>query len=740
MPNTTRRDFLRTSAAVAALSGLPTSLGGLLAQAQAVPANNATGSIKDVEHVVILMLENRSFDHYFGTMRGVRGFGDRFPVPLASGKPVWFQSDGTREVPPFHLDLTRMNALKCDTTSHEIADTQAAWNQGRFGFWPKFKIDMINNKATGHSMGYYTRTEIPFQFALADAFTICDNYHCSVLSGTDPNRIFFWSGANYDPARRAKGLNQTPETSEPNNLRCWVAGLWPDPGYSYLGNGFDWPTIPDVLQDAGVSWRIYQDPNDNWEGAMHGGLAFNSFRNAKKGSPIYEQGMSLWLLDDLAKHVKDDTLPQVSWVVPSQAQCEHSAGSSPLSGAKYTAQVLRALVSNPEVWSKTALFITFDENDGYFDHVPPPAVPSFNPDGSLAGAASLDVKGMYFEAPNFEPYHDLLRERTNAELGMDVPADNLYLDPRDKESGLVRPYGMGPRVPMYVVSPWSKGGWVSSQVFDHSSVGQFLEKRFGITVPAISPWNRAVAGDLTSAFDFASPDDATVPKLPETKHAINIEALQIAMPPAAPPAEPTAFPQEQGTRPSRPTPYQLHVTSQVGGDGRVTLRFANTGQQGAVFHVYDRLHLDRIPRRYTVEAGKTLDDTAWNAAGDGGSYDLDVYSANGFVRTFKGNVRKAGAATLNLQVAYDVRGGTVRAQLRNLGTARVKFRIVANEYRTDGPWTLPVAPKSTAERSWKLSDSGNWYDFTISAPGFERRFAGRMENGGNLITDPAMGT
>lgn len=258
-------------------------------------------------------------------------------------------------------------------------------------------------------------------------------------------------------------------------------------------------------------------------------------------------------------------------------------------------------------------------------------------------------------------------------------------------------------------------------------------------MPAISPWNRAIAGDLTSAFDFASPNDPIVPELPETKHALNIESLQIAMPPAAPPESPQAFAQEKGTRPSRPTPYVLHVISQVGDSGKVTLRFANKGHQGAVFHVYDRLHLDRIPRRYTVEAGKTLDDTAWNAADDGGAYDLDVFSTNGFVRTFKGNVKKAGAAALDLQVAYDVKGGTVRAQLRNLGTAPVQCQIVAEAYRADGPWTMSVAPRATAERSWEVSDSGNWYDFTISAPGFERRFAGRMENGGNLVSDPAMG-
>lgn len=740
MGNVTRRDFLRTGLLATGMASIPGSLTSIIASAQEVSANSVKGSIQDVEHVVILMLENRSFDHYFGTMQGVRGFGDPFPIPLESGKPVWFESDGEREVPPFHLDMSRMNALKCDTTSHEFADTQAAWNQGRYGFWPKFKIDMINQKTTGHSMGFYTRKEIPFQFALAEAFTICDNYHCGVLSGTDPNRIFFWSGANYDPQRREQGLHHTPEDSEPNNLRCWVAGDWPDPGYAYLGKGFNWPTIPDVLQDAGISWRFYQDPNDNWEGAMNGCLAFNSFRNAKKGSAIYNQGMSYWSLYDLANHVEQETLPQVSWILPSQSDCEHSAGSSPASGALFTAKVLDALVGNPKVWSKTVLFITFDENDGYFDHIPPPAVPSLNADGSMAGASTLDVRGMYFEAPGFEPYHDKLRARTNAEMGVDKPAKNIYLDSRDREAGLVRPYGMGPRVPMYVVSPWSKGGWVSSQVFDHTSVGQFLEKRFGVVIPAISPWNRAVAGDLTGAFDFESPDDAALPKLPETKHALIYEAMQITMPPATPPQENLTFWQDSGTRPSRPTPYVQHVTSQANEDGTISLHFMNDGHQGAVFHVYDRFHLGRIPRRYTVEAGKSLEDNAWDTSDADGAYDLEVYSANGFVRTFKGNVSEEDAAMLHLSILYDVRRSAIRALIHNPGAKLVKFQVKPNKYIEDGQWTASVGANESIEQSWNIADYGNWYDFTVTAPGFERRFAGRMENGSDLTSDPAMGT
>ena len=173
--------------------------------------------------------------------------------------------------------------MRVPATPHSFRDAQAAWNQGKFGFWPKFK--------TQFSMGHYRRADLPYQFALADAFTICDAYHCSVTTGTDPNRIMFWSGTNADPVARARGENGTAENSEPDNLRCWIKGALPEPGYSYAGSAFTWPTIPEVLETAGVSWRIYQDPNDNWTGAMHGGLAFESFRTAKPGSPLYEKGM-----------------------------------------------------------------------------------------------------------------------------------------------------------------------------------------------------------------------------------------------------------------------------------------------------------------------------------------------------------------------------------------------------------------------------------------------------------------
>ena len=178
---TDRRKILRGSIGLAA--GLfPASIRNALA----IPADVRTGTVRDVKHIVILMMENRGFDHYFGTLRGVRGFGDRHPVPLESGKPVWFQSDGGREIPPYHLDTAATSAIRVPDTPHSYSDAQAAWNQGKFGFWPKFK--------TQYSMGHYRRADLPYQFALAEAFTICDAYHCSVLGPTDPNRIYLWTG------------------------------------------------------------------------------------------------------------------------------------------------------------------------------------------------------------------------------------------------------------------------------------------------------------------------------------------------------------------------------------------------------------------------------------------------------------------------------------------------------------------------------------------------------------------
>ncbi|WP_375210196.1 phosphocholine-specific phospholipase C [Hyphomonas jannaschiana] len=699
---TDRREFLRIMGAGAAAGVASSTFPEAIAEALATPAASETGTIRDVKHVVILMQENRSFDHYFGTLRGVRGFGDRHTIPMESGKPVWFQSDGQKDVPPFHLDTKTTNAIAHPGTPHSFGDSQAAWNQGKFGSWPKYK--------NPYSMGYFKREDIPFQFALAEAFTICDAYHCSITTGTDPNRIVFWSGSNHDPELRARGINGTEADSEPNNLRCWIKGALPEPGYTYQGSALPWKTIPDVLEEGGVSWRIYQDTNDNWTGAMHGGLAFKSFREAQPGSPLYEKGMTDYSLERFAADVQAGTLPEVSWILPPKDWSEHPSASTPLQGAEFTARILKALTANPEVWSRTVFFQTFDENDGLFDHLPPAAPPSYTAESELAGKSTVDVKGFYFS----DPERNLLEED-------------------DTISGTVRPWGLGPRVPLYVVSPWSRGGWVNSQVADHTSVGMFLEQRFGVTVPAISPWHRAVCSDLTSCFDFETPNAPVFPDLPSAEGSQKAVLAQIHRKRIEPPAEPQQLTQEPGARPSRALPYALDVTASTE-DGAVSLKFSNTGKAGAVFHVYDKRHPERIPRRYTVEAGKAISDI-WQTEADAGQYDLWVLGPNGFLRTFRGDAPHA----IETSAKMNLRTGIVTLMIRNKGRTKQDLSVYAGVYDGSEPVTVSVGAGRTLKREFETRDSGAWYDITVSADGFERRLAGRIETGRHGISDPAMG-
>lgn len=706
-----RRNFIKMTAG----AGLGASLWEpLLQKAFAVEAHNATRSIRDVEHIVILMQENRSFDHYFGAMRGVRGFGDRFPIPLESGQRAFHQSDGNKIIPPYRADGKTSNAAFIAGTPHNFPDTQAAWNQGKYGFWPLFK--------TPYSMAYYTREEVPFQYAMAEYFTICDAYHCSIATGTDPNRIVFWSGTVCDPLKREAGINCTDRDAEPVNLRCWIKGKMPDPGYTYQGSAFNWPTIPDVLQEAGISWRIYQDPNDNWTGAMHGCLAFESFRNAKPGSPIYENGMRHWTLEDLANDVKNKTLPQVSWILPSQADSEHpGAPSSPYRASDFTHRVLEAITSNPEVWSKTVFFLTFDENDGLFDHLPAPAVPSYNLDNTLAGKSTIDLAGMYFD-----------NDRDNLD---DPETKRVYIDKRDTISGRLRPWGMGPRVPMYILSPWSKGGWVNSEVADHTSVGQFIEKRFGVTIPAISPWHRAVSSDLTSAFDFVSPNDPELPVMPDTSQYEKTDLESKRLPRPTAPDKPSKLYQERGTRLSRALPYRLHCNvSYLTQENRVRLSFINKGTKGAVYHVYDMYNLSRIPRRYTVEAGKSLSDE-WDVARENGAYDLEVYGPNGYFRRISGNTGRPGPS-----IALEYGKGTLTVTLQNNSAQPLSLEITDNAYGYPPSAVIQLKPKQRREIRFDLDKSQNWYDFTVSAAAadYRHRFAGRVETGKDSVSDPAM--
>ena len=715
MTDPNRRGFLRAVGTAAGATAALTTFPPAIARALAIPAARRTGTIKDVEHIVILTQENRSFDHYFGTLNGVRGFADRFPIPVADaagivGKNVWVQPNRDpagvpAAIAPFRLNtLQQFAVMRVQGTPHSWTDAQVAWDHGRMNAWPRAKYN--------HSMGYYAKDDLPFQWALANAFTICDAYHCAAQAGTNTNRLFLWTGSN-DPLAQGNG----PATY---NDYDWFDADYGDGGYS-------WTTYPERLEAAGISWQVYENMDDNFTDNSLAG--FQSFRAAWFQKPGYspalrQRGVSMRDLDLLKADVLAGKLPSVAWVVATAEGSEHPGPSSPAQGADYTAKVLDALTANPEVWAKTVLIINFDENDGFFDHVPPPAAPSYQawsatPSQAVrAGASTVDTTG---------EYHEVLVS---------------YHNDATQQALLHRPYGMGPRVPMYVISPWSRGGWVNSQVFDHTSVIRFIGARFGVKEPNISAWRRAVCGDLTSAFNFADPnDEAFFANLPVTLALANqARALPGRTVPATPAV--SALPvQADGVRPSRALPYDLQTRCQVVPGARVELEFGNTGRQAAVFHVYDRRNLAALPRRYTVEPHKKLSDS-WSPAA-GGAYDLWVLGPNGFHRHFTGNaLRIAGPAQPNPEVTLiaDTGAGDLLLRFSNGGAAPCSFTLTPNQYYS-GSAQYHVVARSEHVIRLPLRSSGGWYDFSIGVLGqadYSRRFAGRLETGAPSFSDPAM--
>ncbi|MCA8325814.1 phosphocholine-specific phospholipase C [Burkholderia cepacia] len=684
MTSSSRRRFLHTVAqsagAAVALNAFPESI----RRALAIPAAHGTGTIRDVEHIVVFMQENRSFDHYFGHLRGVRGYNDRFPIPLPNGKPVL----------PFRLNTLTTSAQCVGDLDHSWYKTHAAIDGGRYDQWPANKTDM--------TMGYHVREDIPFHYALADAFTVCDNYFCSLPGPTHPNRSYLMTGT-VDPTGKFGG--PLLDNSD------YVDGDGP-PAYQLLS----WTTFPERLEARGVSWQIYQQGttgNDPYNGNYGTNVLqnFANFINAKPGSSLYQRAQTVRTLDDLKNDVINDRLPQVSWLCPPAAFSEHPK-YTPAYGANYTSQILDALTSNPDVWRKTVLFIMYDENDGFFDHIVPPQPPT----SAAQGASTVTTDGE-------------LHTVVNPGRGGSYTADGL-------------PYGLGPRVPMTVVSPWTKGGFVCSQVFDHTSVIRFIGERFGVDEPNITPWRRTVCGDLTAAFDFRS-SDASFPPLPDTSQYRSIADQQCTSQPAPTvPATPSPVdPQEPGVRPARALPYELHVNASLDGGTRLRIEFANRGNQGAHFHVYATNRTDG-PWRYTVGARRVLhadfDLTATN-----GAYTFSVYGPNGFVRVFSGNVSTTAThrnpAQPEVKAGYDVANGNLYLKLRNPGGAHVTLTLTDNAY---GAPSRQVTLHGGDERveQWSLAASHQWYDVTVSdgaAGTFSRRFAGHVENGRPSYSDPA---
>jgi phospholipase C len=592
------------------MPGFPHSLRSALA---AAPTRKSASAIR---HVVVLMQENRSFDHYFGTLRGVRGFDDRTALRRRRDN-VFAQSDANAACVTPYRHASSDGVADLD---HSWRGTHAAWNDGRCDAWVKSK--------GAASMAYLDRAAIPFHFALADAFTVCDHYFCSVMGPTNPNRLYLWSG-----------------TCDPNG----IAG---GPAIDNSRRDFRWTTYPERLQRAGVDWKIYQNADDNYD---DNALAwFREFQNAKPGTPLHERGMASVprvhgdtcadIVAAIESDVTNGRLPFASWIVAPESCSEHPS-HSPQRGADFIARVLAALTADPDVWASTALLINYDENDGFFDHVQQPVAPPGTRDEFVDGA----------------------------------------------------PIGLGPRVPMLVVSPFSRGGHVCSQVFDHTSVIRFMESLSGVMEPNISGWRRRVCGDLMSAFDFTSTSVTMSPTLSSSKPGL----------------------QEAGTRPARALPYQPNANATFVDDA-LHLILGNDG----LASVHMTIHANDIPRRFDNAPFERVHETI--AVDE--AYEVAIHGPNGFLRQFEGTAE----SPLEVRCEYDF---TLSAQLHlTIANRAESERIVTvrvNAYDSEPDCVVALDGGASSTQMWDVETSTDgWYDLTVSlGEDFRWRFSGHIELG-----------
>ncbi|WP_327321173.1 phospholipase C, phosphocholine-specific [Streptomyces sp. NBC_01210] len=739
-----RRTFLTSAAAVAAgaavASGLPPGLRGSrgLALAPAAALVNAPDPLlqEKVKHVVVLMQENHSFDDYFGMLKGVRGFGDRSVIDMPgttgtsgqpSGRTVFQQPDvpadednvanpaGWRYPWPLNGGGSQgWEQAQNVGTDHGWGSGHMAWNNGKMDQWIKAK-DQIG-------MGYLLPADLPFHYALADAYTVCDAYHCSVMGRTGPNRNYAWSGS-------------TGEGMDGWTLQHLYAGSFmPEPEEK----GDDavpqtWVPYAQALQDAGVDWKTYHVRGDNFcDNALEYFKVFQDTEQYRDSTgsaharerEMWQRGMGPtraeiddadedapgtadMIIAELTQDIAAGALPTVSWIVADEDHSE-AAGNTPSKGAVFVKQVVEALAADEDVYNSTVLIINFDENDGFYDHVPPP-VP--DPDSDYA--------------------------------------ENEWLT--DDDHNFV-PIGLGFRVPMIVVSPWTRGGWVNSQVFDHTSVLRFLEKLTGVQCDNISAWRRKVCGDLTSIFDFDNPNPNT-PTLPSPAPPGKTPGANAnpSVDPIAPANSGSLPVQQTGVRPARALPYQAnayldrYTGTGPAADQKAWINYENLGDPATSavhFATYVNAYRGGGPWQYTIDANDTADDyfNIGNGLGNG-KYDFTVIGPNRFLRRFKGNTSTANGrharVTSRFAEAYDPIALWFDFH-NDHPTATVTFTVTSNHYRT-GSWTTSVGPASTGSDYFNQFASGanGWYDFTVTVSNdsnWSQRFIGHIETGDPSIT------
>ena len=842
----TRRDFLKKASMLAGGMGLTASLPPSIQRALEIDPETGT-TFYDAEHVVFLMQENRSFDHCFGTLQGVRGYNDPRAISLPNKIPVWLQSnkDGETYV-PFRLNMRETQATWMGDLPHHWESQVDARNNGKYDQWLEAKKADEEYGNMPLTLGHYTREDLPYYYALADAFTVFDQHFCSALTGTTTNRNYFWTGKSFD----TQGNRPCVRNSE----------------VSYNSEA-SWKTFPERLEENGISWRVYQNeislPTDVEDSSLLANFTDNNLEWFTQYNVRYSAGFQKYIkgrlkvlpseIEDLekgldkppeekkAEHLKvlqkkkqqleqikevlqtwnsenfeklsefqknlhekafatnvgdpdyhsveefsyndngvqrslkvpkgdilhqfrqdvdQGKLPAVSWLAAPQKFSDHP--SAPWYGAWYVSEVLDILTKNPEVWKKTIFVLTYDENDGYFDHIPPFVAP--NPKDTKNFTKGLDTS---------EEYASL--EQEMAKKGMDPE------DPRES------PMGLGYRVPMVVASPWSKGGWVNSEVCDITSTLMFLEelimKRTGKVVKEtnISSWRRAISGNLTSAFRPYNGEPYTIPKAIERNHFMQevYNASFKELPKDFKPLSSddianakkdlykTSFMphQEPGIRDSCALPYELYVDGELNEDKnsfRIQFKAADAffgeSAKGAPFNVYapgnyrqetqgggvDFLPVQTWP--FAVEKGNSLDyEWPLDHFEDEG-YHLRVYGPNGFYREFMG---AESDPELQISCGYQKKRGFIKKLSGNIeiqisNTSKKKdIDITVVDHAYGNPEQKIRIKKGTVENIIvNCAKSYGWYDFSLQIPknsSFARRYAGRVETGKASKSDPFMG-
>lgn len=776
-----RREFLEKSSLLLAGLGTSNVLHPSILKALAIdPAAQST--FYDAEHVVILMQENRSFDHAFGALKGVRGFLDKRAFIKQDSHSVFFQkSDEGKYASPARLDLRNTKSTWMSSLPHSWADQQKALNKGKFDQWLQAKASGNKDyKNIPLTLGYYNREDLPFYYQLADAFTIFDQYFCSSLTGTTPNRLFLWSGTlreqqngkvkanvvneniDYDKARQAK-WKSFPEILEQQNVswriyqneislpkgmsgeqEAWLSNFTDNPieWFSRFNVKFSkgyYQNIPNII--AYVKKEIEKNPNQKER--LEAMLAEvqedqvkyhpdNYSKLSKEEKNLHEKAFTTnsndpdyWKLEigkdengerlvvpegdvlfQFRKDVEEKKLPLVSWLVAPEHFSDHPG--SPWYGAWYISEVLNILTKDPETWKKTIFIINYDENDGYFDHVLPFA-PPVNPSQPIdmngkEGVEYVDKTQEYMSSPSLKSY--------------------------EKVEGTV---GLGYRVPMIIASPWTKGGFVNSEVSDHTSVLQFLEKfimkkfKKDVRVENISDWRRAICGDLTSAFNSSSVKVPKIDYLNQKDYAKTINAAKNKPVPNLKWYSEDELKdslldiQERGLKPSNPLPYHFHVNLE--GDH---IKMTNLKDNGVPLLVYDRTQFDNNNYHfsYALYEKQTLSHTV-----QPGAYDYEVFGPNGFFRKFKGN------KTAETEVILTNMTSKNQIELIIKNHKKKNFSISLEDLYTRSERTISVQ-KMEEKIIIDLDKYKGWYDLQLKLNDHLWHFAGRIETGKVSVSDP----